>query len=342
MSLRFTSRTLFGATAMLTFGAALAMAQDTSRTRPRSDRRLPISKEAAGEVVREIVRTDTVMIYRTDTVQLTRRDTVRITRTRIDTVIPRLPKYPYPAGFYGGAAGGFSTPTGSLYAPNSTGGTAQIQLGWNNAKQVLGLRFDWNGAWPGEDTRFGLFQGQASLQNFSLSGKVQWPFHFGGEKLKAKTDPCDPATTYSRGPLHRFAIYGIGGFTYTTHRNLPIVLDREDINDLDFNDFNDVDFSRDGERLAIINADTLVFFNATNRDLFIAQRSNVFLFGDDNWHGRGGWNAGGGVSMFWGSTELFVEARVMGFKPRSVLNIRPGQARQVPVVFGLNWYTSRM
>ena len=92
-----------GATAMLTFGAALAMAQDTSRTRPRSDRRLPISKEAAGEVVREIVRTDTVMIYRTDTVQLTRRDTVRITRTRIDTVIPRLPKYPYPAGFYGGA-----------------------------------------------------------------------------------------------------------------------------------------------------------------------------------------------------------------------------------------------
>jgi hypothetical protein len=149
-------------------------------------------------------------------------------------------------------------------------------------------------------------------------------------------------TTYSRGPIHRFAIYGIGGFTYSTHRNLPVVLDRDNLNDLDFNDFNDGDFDRDGERLAFIRGDSLVFFNSANRDLFIANRSNVFLIGDDSWHGRGGWNAGGGVSMFWGATELFLEARVLGFKPREVLGVRPNQARQVPVVFGLNWYGSRM
>ena len=121
MTFRFTPKTLFGATAMLVVGAALVSAQDTSKTRPRSDRRIPISKEAPGEVV----RTDTVMVYRTDTLQLTTRvvDTVRMTRTRVDTVIPRLPKYTYPRGFYGGLAGGFSVPSGSLYTPNSTGGT---------------------------------------------------------------------------------------------------------------------------------------------------------------------------------------------------------------------------
>ena len=87
MTFRFTPKTLFGATAMLVVGAALVSAQDTSKTKPRSDRRIPISKEAPGEVV----RTDTVMIYRTDTLQLTQRvvDTVRMTRTRVDTVIPR-------------------------------------------------------------------------------------------------------------------------------------------------------------------------------------------------------------------------------------------------------------
>ena len=57
MTFRFTPKTLFGATALLVAGAALASAQDTSRAKPRSDRRIPISKEAPGEVV----RTDTVI-----------------------------------------------------------------------------------------------------------------------------------------------------------------------------------------------------------------------------------------------------------------------------------------
>lgn len=189
MTFRFTAKTLFGAAAMLSLGAVLAAGQDSSRMRPRSERRLPISKEAPGEVQ---LRTDTVMIYRTDTIQLTHRvvDTVRMTRTRIDTVIPRLAAYRYPKGFFAGAAGGFSTPSGSIYTPNSTGGTAQVQLGWMNAKQALGGRIDWNGAWPGKDSRFSRFQGQASIQSFSASGKVQWPFSLGSRRMLEKTDPC--------------------------------------------------------------------------------------------------------------------------------------------------------
>jgi len=325
MTFRFTAKTLFGATALLGLGAMLANAQDTSRARPRSERRLPISKESPGEVV---LRTDTVMIYRTDTVQLTRRivDTVHVTRTRIDTVIPRLPAYHYPRGFYAGAAGGFSTPDGSIYIPNSTGGTAQIQLGWQNAKQVFGGRLDWNGAWPGPDSRFSRFQGQASLQNFSLSAKAQWPFNFGGNTYKAKDDPCEPAKTYTRGPYLRFGLYAIGGFTYTSYRNLPIRVDE-----------------LTGDNFALINGDSVVVINDLNRREFFdangrlidvdGRRVALFLPGDDNWHSRGGWNAGGGASMYWGHAELFVEARVMGMNPSHA-----SAARQVPVVLGLNWY----
>ena len=320
MTFSFASKHFVGVMALLSFGATLAVAQDPSRTRPRSDRRLPISKEATGEVL--IMRTDTAVIYRTDTVQLTHRDTVRIIHTRVDTVVPRLPTYRYPAGFYAGLAGGFSTPTGSIYAPNSTGGTAQLQVGWTNAKQVFGGRFDWNGAWPGQDSRFGLFHSQASIQNFSLSARVQYPFHFGGETATAKTDPCDPPTTYSRGPIHRFAVYAIGGYTYTNFRNLPMVVDIRDLGD--FDDFNN---------LAVIDRGQVAVVDADNRAVFLNRGLAFFVPGSDDWHSDGGWNVGGGLSMFWGRSELFVEARVMGFKPSFA-----STARQVPVVFGLNFY----
>jgi hypothetical protein len=340
MTFRFTPKTVFGAAAMLTLGAALATAQDTSKAKPRSDRRLPISKEAAGEVVREVVRTDTVMVYRTDTVERIRRDTVRLTRTRIDTVIPRLPAYRYPAGFFAGAAGGFSTPSGSLYTPNSTGGAAQIQLGWLNAKQVIGGRLDWNGAWPGQDSRFSRLQGQASIQNFSADLKLQWPFNFGGDRYKYKPDPCEGPMTYTRGPFHRFAIYGLGGFTYTTYRNLPMRINTPDV----FTNGTIIS----GDSVIVVNPGTVVPGTIIN-----GQNVAFFVPGEDNWHSRGGWNAGGGLSMFWGHTELFVEARVIGFKPRSVdinnftinnvngvntVNFSAPQARQVPVVLGVNWY----
>lgn len=314
MTFRFTAKTLFGAAAMLSLGAALA-AQDTTRMRPRSERRVPISKEAPGEVQ---LRTDTVMIYRTDTIQLTHRvvDTLRVTRTRIDTVIPRLAAYRYPRGFYAGAAGGFSVPSGSIYTPNSTGGSAQVQVGWMNAKQALGARIDWNGAWPGQDSRFSALQGQASIQNFSVSGKVQWPFSLGSKRMLEKPDPCEPATYYSRGSYLRFGIYGIGGFTYSTWKNLPMRIHTPDVFD----------------NVTVLNGDTITVING-NVNPFVNQDVAFFIPGNDDWDSRGGWHAGGGVSMYWGNSELFVEARVLGFKP-------PGapQARQVPVVLGFNFY----
>jgi len=274
MNFRITTQSLFGATAMIAMGAAVAVAQDTSSTIPRSDRRIPISKEAPGEVV----RTDTVTIYKTDTLQLTDRvvDTVRLTTTRVDTVIPRPIPLVWPNGFYAGLAGGFSTPSGALYTPNSTGGTAQAQLGWQNAKQVLGVRFDVNGAWPGQDSRFSALQGQANLYNFSLDGKLQLPF-----------------AAHILGSRHRFALYGIGGYTHTMYKNLPMRID-----------------SPSGD-----------------------PNTAVFIPGSEDWQNHGGWNAGGGASMVWGHSELFIESRLLAFNPSGA-----PMARQVPVVFGMNWY----
>ena len=164
------------------------------------------------------------------------------------------------------------------------------------------------------------------MWNFSLDGKLQWPFHFGETKYTAKDDPCEPKTTYSRGAFHRYAIYGIGGFTYTTYHNLPHRVNGPALFD----------------SVAIINGNTVTVIDRNNP--IIVNNTNLnnvafFVPGEDNWHGRGGWNAGGGVSMLWGHSELFLEARVLGFKPHSEFGGTSGpQARQVPVVFGMNWY----
>jgi len=47
-----------------------------------------------------------------------------------------------------------------------------------------------------------------------------------------------------------------------------------------------------------------------------------------------GWNAGGGMSWHWGATELFTEARVIGFSAIPNSNL----ASHIPIVLGFNWY----
>jgi hypothetical protein len=277
MSLRFT-QTILGATGMIVLGAALVAAQDTSKVKPRSDRRIPISKEAPGEVVR--TDTVTVTVYKTDTLTLTQRvvDTLRLTNTvtvtRVDTVAPIPPPLRLPNGFYAGLAAGFTSPAGALYTPNAAGGTAQAQLGWQNAKQVFGFRLDANGAWPGKDSEFSNLQGQARLMNFSADAKAQLPF-----------------VNHLLGATHRFALYGIGGYTYTMYKNVPMRVD-----------------------------------SPTGTGL-------LFVPGTDNWHRNSGWNAGGGASMLFGHSELFVESRVLAFDPSNAPMVR-----QIPIVFGMNWY----
>ncbi|MFI5228347.1 MAG: hypothetical protein ACHQWU_04715 [Gemmatimonadales bacterium] len=267
MQLRFT-RYFGGAAAILALGATVALGQ------ARSSRRIPISKEGPAPKV------DTVTVYKTDTLQVPGatqyvHDTVRVTGPTqyvhdTVTMLPKPTRARLPYGFYVGVAAGASTPDGNLWIPNSTGWTTQGQIGWQGAKNLLGLRGDVNYGHPGQDSQFASAEGGAALLNFSGDLKLQLPFFHD-----------------LFGQARRFALYGIGGYTYAMYKNLPMRL-------------ND-----------------LTFVTPT----------------DNSWNSQSGWNAGGGASLMWGRTEIFLESRVIGFNTNSA-----PMSREIPVVFGINFY----
>jgi len=322
MSLRITSTSVVGATIILAFGAAAALAQK----QPKSTKRIPITKEAAGEVVRDtVIRTDTLMV--TNTVYRT--DTLWRTNVRVDSVMLPPPPIPVhlPNGFYFGVAGGSSSPDGSIFIPNSVGYIGQAALGWQRAKNVLGGRISTTYTGLGQDTRFvNLQDGRGKLWTMSTDLKAQVPI----------------GRIFGRTP--RLNAYGIGGWTYTWSKDVPFRLDRN-LNDVFINGSNGV---------VVANGVTTVNGVVINPgDVF----ANSF---DRSWHGNSGWDAGGGLSLLWGRSEIFIESRVMGFKPGGCFggnniiianangnsvtanNICVGghasQARQVPLVFGYNFY----
>jgi hypothetical protein len=269
MKLDTASMSVVGATIVLALSTASAPAQ----AKPKSQKRIPISKESGGEVA---PRVDTVTVYRTDTLTKTiyHTDTMVKTILRVDSVMLQPPVLPIrmPAGLYFGLAGGSTAPDGSIFTPNSVGYIGQMHLGWQNAKQVLGGRISGTYSGLGEDTQFSRGD-NAKLWTFSTDLKLNLPLG------------------HTFGMTPKLALYGIGGWTYTWFKHLPARLDTPD------------------------------------------NFPPAFVFGDSDWTGRNGWDAGGGLSLLWGRSEVFVESRVLGFTmPNSP------QARQIPIVFGFNWY----
>lgn len=266
MSFTITSRSCAGATLLLALAAGSALAQAGP---PKSTKRIPITKEAAGELARDtVIRVDTVQItntiYRTDT----------LTMTRVDTVLVQPPAIPIrlPNGFYFGVAGGSSSPGGSFFTPNGMGYIGQAQIGWQNAKQILGGRISGSYTGLGEDTQFS--QGtHGKLWSLSTDAKLNLPLG------------------HVFGMTPRLNAYGIGGWTYTWFRDTPHRINTPD-----------------------------------NAPL-------AFVLGNDSWSGHNGWDAGGGLSLLFNRSELFVESRAIGFKPSD-----SPRAYQVPLVFGFNWY----
>jgi opacity protein-like surface antigen len=278
MKLLNTSKHLVGAAAMLAIGASVAFAQDTTKTKkPTSQTRIKVSKE--GTATGEVVRVDTVTVYKTDTLRTTTRlpgrtDTLRLTNTvtRVDTVtvVPMAQPIHLPHGWYLGLGAGGNTPNGALFTPNGVGPIGQVQLGWQS--EMLGVRGDGNFTKYGEDSRFGA---DPHVINLSADAKLQLPF-----------------AHHMFGAGHRFGLYGIGGYTYTRFKDLPMRVD-----------------------------------DVSGRNLFIVARDSA------NWQHQNGWNVGGGASLMWGRTELFLESRVLAFKPDNA-----PQSRQIPIILGMNWY----
>jgi hypothetical protein len=278
MKLRYTPKYLFGATTLLVLGASFALAQDTSKARPRSQQRIPISKDnpttttrtSGGGRAAAKVDTVTVTKYVTDTLRVTTQlpavhDTVRTPAPPPvhDTVQlappPRVMRFPN--GVYFGLAGGVSAPNGALFNPNASGPSAQAQLGWQSLSSPLGIRIDANWAKPGEDAFYAGYQADPDIINVSGDLKLNLPwFHH----------------IFGLNPM--FNLYGIGGGTYVTYKNLP---------------YRQNPGAPGG--IAPINV----------------------RIGDPDWNSKFGWNAGGGASIGWARTEIFFETRVIGFTPEN-------------------------
>ncbi len=222
MSQSMSERTILAAAAVLLLAAPMLLAQGapgSTKTNPTSAQRIPITKEAgaSGEVG---ARRDTVTVYRTrvDTVASYRVDTVRM-RGRSDTVW--LTRYdtvavaPMPAaslqhvldGLYFGLAAGTTSPTGSLFQANNAGMGGQAQLGWDIPGVPLGIRGDVNYARFGQDAAYA----QSHVNGQLLTGNAD-------VRLRL------PVLTHLLGLSPRFSLYGVGGLTYASYRDLQMDL----------------------------------------------------------------------------------------------------------------------
>ena len=203
---------LVAGAAFFALDASAASAQDSTSTRPRSQRRIPVSKESHGEVVAP--RVDTVTVFRTDTLRMAPRvDTVTVTNTvtRVDTVVQTVPMITRQvSGWYLGAAGGANFPSGGLNQVNTAGGTAQLQVGWRKLSSYFGAQLD------GQYTQFGRANGLAflgsrpSVWNINLDGRIDIP---GMNKIF--------------GHNTWFTPYVIGGGSWVDYHDLRQKLDDE-------------------------------------------------------------------------------------------------------------------
>jgi len=135
---------LVAGAAIFALDASAVVAQDTTRTRPRSQKPIPIKKEVGGEVVTPTVRVDSVTVYKTDTLRLPGRvDTVTTTMTntvtRVDTVtVPEVLRQI--GGFYFGLDGGSSLPAPEFNDSDHPGWRLDGMIGIDPIGSPLGLR----------------------------------------------------------------------------------------------------------------------------------------------------------------------------------------------------------
>jgi hypothetical protein len=194
--------------AALSLEAASAFGQvDTTRRTTRSTRRIPVTKEAPGEVAPATPRVDTVTVFRTDTLRIAgpaRVDTVRVpgpTTTVHDTVRVEIPAaITKIGGLYWALAGGGAFPAASFNDPNKPGWRIDGALGIDPIGSPLGLRFDVGFAQNPTHTWVSNLVDAASIINADADLK----FRLG------------QATMFDQG----FQFYALGGGTWNRYKDV--------------------------------------------------------------------------------------------------------------------------
>jgi opacity protein-like surface antigen len=268
--------------ATFALSASAASAQDTTKTRPRSTKVIPVVKTSPGEVT--MPRVDTVTVYRTDTLQLQGRvDTVNTTTVntvyRVDTVTKNIPfVLPQIGGLYFGVGAGSSLPAANFNDSDHPGWNVSVPFGYDPYGSHWGIRFN---------AGYGNYEPHTWVKN-ELDNAQLW--NFDGD-LKLRFLSGTPRGT-------RVTLYGLGGGTYNRFKDI-------------------LETNRDG--ITSIG-DAIGGFEAPP------------LNPDHSWHSGWGWNAGAGLEVGKGRTNVFLESRFNRFSGENTM------ISHVPVVLGVTWY----
>lgn len=284
-------------------GAFFALSAASAQTKPTSTRRIPVSKEAPGEVAAP--RVDTVTVYRTDTLRVRgRTDTVTVTNTvtRYDTVTQSVPMVAHHVGgLYFGLGGGVALPYGSIRTVNEPGEYGQLQVGWQGLNSILGVRLDgtWNKYARNPDYGTVPFGDRPAMMGLNGDLRLDLPFF-----------------NATLGSSVKFKPYLIGGGSYVRYQNLRMKLDADGV---------------------VGNPGGVGIEHAV-----IATDGGGSTTADGSWHGDWGFNFGGGLAFHAGKKEMFIESRGIRFTHGGSANSTNGNAfhaaYNVPIAFGVNFF----
>jgi len=202
---------LVAGAAIFALDASAASAQDTTRTRPRSTKRIPITKEAPGEVVSTPAappRVDTVTVYKTDTLRLTKTDTVNVTKTETITKIDTVQQQIFPemmrqvGGFYIGLAAGSSLPAASFNNSDHPGWRVEVPIGIDPIGSPLGVRVNLG---------YSRYEPHTFAKQFVNNENAQ--IMNADADLKLRLVKANPLS-------RRVQLYGIGGVSYNRFKNI--------------------------------------------------------------------------------------------------------------------------
>jgi hypothetical protein len=201
---------LVAGAAIFALDASAASAQDTTRTRPRSTKRIPITKEAPGEVSTTPVapRVDTVTVYKTDTLRLTRTDTVNVTKTETITKVDTVQQQIFPemmrqiGGFYIGLAAGSSLPAAPFNDSDHPGWRVEVPIGIDPIGSPLGFRVNLG---------YSRYEPHTFAKQFVNNENAQ--LMNADADLKLRLVKANP---FSK----RVQVYAIGGASYNRFKNI--------------------------------------------------------------------------------------------------------------------------
>jgi len=266
---------LVAGAAIFALDATAAMAQ----TKPTSTKRIPITKEAPGEVTTTV---DTVTVYRTDTLTVQGRvDTVTMTNTvtRVDTVTQTLQMQPhFTGGLYLGLGAGPALPYGAIRTVNEPGAMGQVNLGWQPLHSVLGIRGDVAFTQYAHNADYAILGPRPKVWNGNLDLRLNLPIF-----------------NHMLGSSVLMTPYLLGGGSYLRYEDLRMKLNSD----------QGVTGGFGPQNAVIVGSD-----DAT---------ATTFPNEQGEWGSSWGWNAGGGLAFHSGKKEVFVEARAIAFRRDSNL-----------------------